>query len=231
MVFHLLLGSGISAISKSSLQLKPCSLDSFYRGGAFIRAALLKDFRVERISNYIKEVWRLFLTGCWPGSTVFGGLQGAYSLLREKSVRLNWAREEEVDGMYALSFFLPGLPYLNFWGVLASRIAGTFAAFIANFGLMLPTLLLVLVLPSLQKIPFVDVHKVTFGIGAMWATSGLMIAVGYDGLMKLKSNLLRSIFLLSVVLLFLKISILLLVFGGLCLGVLFLGGKAPIEKK
>ena len=111
---------------------------------------------------------QLIYTGFWLGSVVFGGLWGAYARLKELSLRENWALEEEVDGIYAIAFFLPGIPYLNFWGALCTRIARFATGLMALAGLLLPSLALVLIMPSLQNLEFIKLHRDSIGKGMLW---------------------------------------------------------------
>ena len=171
-----------------------------------------------RFISALKPIGKLAMIGLWLGTTVFGGIVSCYPLVRAKFVELKWAKEEEVDGLYALSFFFPGVPFLNFWGILAARTGGIFGAFVAQICLVLPAFVIVLAVPLSLKIPFIYTHKSVFFNGAIWGTTGILMNAGVDNLFKVKSTPLRLIFLVSLILLFMKVPILALIILGTLLG-------------
>jgi chromate transport protein ChrA len=171
-----------------------------------------------RLRKHLSAIPRLTLFGLRLGATVFGGIVSCYPMLRSEFVRQNWAREEEVDGLYALSYFFPGVPFLNFWGVLATRTGGILGAFLAQICLVLPAFLLVFFLPLSLKIPFIEAHKGMFFNGAIWATTGILLSTGLDNFIKVKSVVLRAFFFVAVAMLFLKVPIILLILCGTIAG-------------
>ncbi|HWI63018.1 MAG TPA: chromate transporter [Symbiobacteriaceae bacterium] len=129
-----------------------------------------------------KPYGQLFLLGLWLGTTVFGGATQAYGVIRQAVTERAWLTGEEVDGIYSLATFLPGPSFLNMWGAAAARVAGFPGAVLAQVGLMLPSFLLVCGLPLLARIPFLGARAGGALNGATWATVGLLLAAGVDGL-------------------------------------------------
>lgn len=139
----------------------------------------------------LARIWQLFCFGLWMGTTVFGGIATAYPVMRAKSEELDWLSGEEVDGLYAVAVFLPGPSFLNLWGAIAVRVAGMPGAVAAQVGLLLPSFLLVWSLPLLARIPFIGARTGGILQGTVWATAGLLVSAGVEGLIKLKTMQLR----------------------------------------
>lgn len=166
------------------------------------------------------KYWQLFTLGLWLGSTVFGGVNVAYPIIRQKAVERGWMTEEEVDGAYALSVFLPGASFLNLWGVVSMRVGGLFGAFIAQVGLILPGFTLVLLLPLLGLIPWIGARTDGVTVGATYGTAGLLLATGIDGLKRWKRQWDWALGLTMLLLLLLGLHPLLLLLGGAMAGAL-----------
>lgn len=126
--------------------------------------------------------------GFWLGTTVFGGVNVAYPIIRERAQELGNITPEDVDGFYALAVFLPGPSFLNLWGGVTIRAAGVAGALVGNLALMLPAFLLVLLLPLSTRIAYVGAHGSGALNGAVWATAGLLIATGVDSYRKLQTG-------------------------------------------
>lgn len=136
----------------------------------------------------LKRIWHLFTLGLWLGSTIFGGAAAAYPVIRGKAADLGWLTADEVDALYGVAVFLPGPSFLNLWGAVAARVAGLPGALVAQVGLLLPSFLLVWALPVLGQLQFFATRTGGIMQGTVWATAGLLLAAGIEGLTKLKSN-------------------------------------------
>lgn len=139
----------------------------------------------------LKRFGQLFALGLWMGSTVFGGVTAAYPVIRAKAGEYGWLSAEEVDGLYAVAIFAPGPSFLNLWGAVAARVAGLPGALAAQAGLMLPSVLLVAALPLLARIDWVGARTDGALQGTVWATAGLLLATGVEGLRRLNPPPLR----------------------------------------
>jgi chromate transport protein ChrA len=135
----------------------------------------------------MRRLWAIARMGLLLGATVFGGVAAAYPLVRDRAAELGDLTGEEVDGLYALSVLLPGPSFLNLWGAVSARAGGWAGALVGQVSLLLPAFLLVLVLPLLKAIPWVGARADGAMHGAIWATAGLLLATGVDGLRKQKS--------------------------------------------
>lgn len=166
----------------------------------------------------MRKYWQLFTMGLWLGATVFGGVNAAYPIIRQKAEQLGWMTGEEVDGTYALSVFLPGPSFLNLWGVVSIRVGGLIGAAIAQVGLLLPAFTLVMGLPLLAHIPWVGARADGAMLGAVYATAGLLIATGLEGLKRWKQTWHGSLGLAMLLLIFLGVHPLLLLLGGMAVG-------------
>lgn len=166
----------------------------------------------------MRKYWQLFSLGLWLGSTVFGGVNVAYPIIRQKAGELGWMTEEDVDGAYALAVFLPGPSFLNLWGAVSIRVGGFLGALIAQVGLLLPAFALVLLLPMLAHIPWLGARTDGAMLGAVYATAGLLIAVGIEGLKKWNQTWHKALGLAMLLLIFLGAHPLLLLVGGAMAG-------------
>lgn len=166
----------------------------------------------------MRKYWQLFTLGLWLGTTIFGGVNQAYPVIRQKAEELGWMTGEEVDGTYALSVFLPGPSFLNLWGAVSIRTGGFFGAVIGQVGLLAPAFSLVMLLPLLGRIPWVEARTDGAMMGAVYATAGLLIATGIEGLKKWKQNWHRAVGLAMLVLIFLGLHPLLILMGGAAAG-------------
>jgi chromate transport protein ChrA len=134
------------------------------------------------LSRYI-QILRI---GLRLGSSVFGGISVAYPVIRQEAPKAFGLSESEVDGLYALAYLLPGPSFLNLWGAVCMRVAGIPGAVLGEIALLLPSLLLVFVLPLLGRITWLAARSSGILAGAAWSTVGLMIASGIDFLRRLK---------------------------------------------
>jgi chromate transport protein ChrA len=163
---------------------------------------------------------RITRMGLWLGSTVFGGLNAAYPVIRQRAAELGGITPEDVDGLYTLAVLLPGPSFLNLWGAVSARAGGWPGAVIGQIALLLPAFVLALLLPLTARIPWLQAHAAGALNGAVWGTAGLLLATGIEGLRKQKSAGLRVITGLSLVALLAGISPLLLLLAVLVWGVL-----------
>lgn len=132
---------------------------------------------------------RIARMGLWLGATVFGGINVAYPVIRERARELADLTGEEVDGLYALAVAMPGPSFLNLWGAVSAEAGGLIGAFIGEVALLFPAFALVFLLPLTTRIPWVQAHADGALYGAIWTTAGLLIATGIEGLRKEKASL------------------------------------------
>ncbi|HYG59085.1 MAG TPA: chromate transporter, partial [Symbiobacteriaceae bacterium] len=122
--------------------------------------------------------------GLWLGATVFGGVTVAYQRIRERAGELGAITPEEVDGLYSLAILLPGPSFLNLWGAVCARAAGPLGAVAGQLALLTPTFVLVLTLPLLGRLEWLAARADGAMQAAVWATAGLLLATGVEGLRK-----------------------------------------------
>lgn len=166
----------------------------------------------------LRTYWELVKLGLWLGTTVFGGVNQAYPVIRQKAVELGWMEAEEIDGTYALAVFLPGPSFLNLWGAVAMRTAGFMGAVIAQVALLLPAFTLVFLIPLAGQIPAVAARADGAMLGAVYATAGLLIAAGIESIQKWKQNWHKLIGAIMLVLIVLGVHPLLLLLGAALAG-------------
>lgn len=142
--------------------------------------------------------FKLITHGLMLGASVFGGVSIAYPAIRKLAPSSFGLNEAEVDGLYAFAYILPGPSFLNLWGAVCMRVAGLPGALLGEAALLLPSTLIVLLLPQLGRIGWLAAHSGGIGAGAAWATVGLTLATGLEGLRKLKlrKDLLAALLLL-----------------------------------
>lgn len=168
----------------------------------------------------MRKYWELFKLGLWLGSTVFGGVNQAYPLIRQKAQQLGWMEAEEVDGTYALAVFLPGPSFLNLWGAVSMRTGGFFGAVIGQVGLLLPAFCLVYMIPLLGRIEWFAGRADGAMLAAVYATAGLLIASGIEGIRKVKQGWHKLMAGIMLALLFLGVHPLVLLLGAVTVGAL-----------
>lgn len=130
--------------------------------------------------------WQIIRHGLILGATIFGGVSIAYPQIRRIAPEAFGLSESEVDGSYALAYILPGPSFLNLWGAVCMRVAGPLGAILGELALLLPSMLCVLLLPQLGRFAWIAAHSGGMGAGAAWATVGLTLATGLEGIRKLK---------------------------------------------
>lgn len=135
----------------------------------------------------MQRLLKIARLGFFLGATIFGGVNAAYPVIRERAQELGEMSADDVDGLFALCIFLPGPSFLNLWGAIGSRVAGLPGALVGTIALMLPAFLLVLLLPLTAAIPVIGARTEGAFNGAVWATAGLLIATGIEGVRKLKT--------------------------------------------
>lgn len=168
----------------------------------------------------MKRYWRIARMGLYLGATVFGGVAAAYPYVRAKASELGDISPEEVDGLYAVAVFLPGPSFLNLWGAVSARVGGLLGALLGQVALILPAFLLVLLLPLTTRIPWIGAHSAGALNGTIWATSGLLLATGIEGIRKLKTWQSRAVAILGLGLLVAGVHPVLLLVCGIAGGVL-----------
>lgn len=137
----------------------------------------------------LRKTWQLFILGFWLGASIFGGVTAAYPIIRKKMADLGWLSPVETDAFYATAVFLPGPSFLNLWGAVAMRVGGWPGAIAGQVGLLSPSLLLVCLLPLTVQIAAIATHVDSILRGTVWATAGMLLATGFEGLHRLSARL------------------------------------------
>lgn len=169
----------------------------------------------------MKNLMRIATMGLWLGTTVFGGVSVAYPIIRERAQELGDVTPEQVDGLYAVSVFLPGPSFLTLWGSVTGRAAGFLGALVGEVAVMLPATILVLLLPLLAHLEWVGARTSGALYGAMWATGGLLVATGIEQMRKLKTTGRRLAASALMALLLLGLHPILVLAGSIASGVVY----------
>jgi len=146
----------------------------------------------------MNRLFRIARMGLWLGATIFGGVAAAYPRVRQHSAELGNLAPEEVDGLYALAVVMPGPSFLNLWGAVSARVGGLAGALVGEVALLTPAFLLVLALPLVAQVPWIGAHTAGAVSGATYATAGLLLATGLEGLRKDKGLLLTGLTLAAL---------------------------------
>ena len=93
----------------------------------------------------------LFLTFLKIGAFSFGGGYGMISLIKEEVVSRGWMSEGELIRMIAVSESTPGPIAVNMATFVGSSVGGIFGAFLATFGVVFPSFLIILLISTLMK--------------------------------------------------------------------------------
>jgi chromate transport protein ChrA len=163
------------------------------------------------------KIFRIARMGFWLGATIFGGVTAAYPHIRTHASELGEIQPEEVDALYALAVFLPGPSFLNLWGAVSARAGGLLGALVGELALLMPSFLVVMLLPLAAHLPYLETHTAGALYGAIWSTVGLMAATGVDSLRRDKSDygrLLAAVALVALLLGMHPMLLLLLMIGG-----------------
>ena len=96
-------------------------------------------------------LWELFLGFLRVGCFAFGGAYSAIPLIREIVLSYGWLTEDALAGMIAISESTPGPIMVNAATMTGFGQAGIIGAAVATLGVILPSFLIMLVIPRLQK--------------------------------------------------------------------------------
>ena len=118
---------------------------------------------------------RLFLTFLEIGAVSFGGGYGMISLVREKVLGYGWLTEEQFLSFIAVSESTPGPLAVNMATFIGSSQAGFPGAFLATFGVVLPSFCIILVIAALIR-NLLKFHGVNAFLGGVRpAVTGLIL--------------------------------------------------------
>ncbi len=93
----------------------------------------------------------LFLTFLKIGTVSFGGGYGMMALIREEILLHGWMTEDEFLNMIAVAESTPGPIAVNMATFVGSCEAGLLGAFLATFGVVLPSFLIILLISIILK--------------------------------------------------------------------------------
>ena len=95
---------------------------------------------------------RLFFEFFKIGLFTFGGAYGAIPLIRESVVSLGWLTSEELLDLLAISESTPGPIMVNTATMVGYNQAGIAGSFFATFGVVLPSFIIIMMVPAIAKI-------------------------------------------------------------------------------
>ena len=97
------------------------------------------------------KVLTLFLEFLKIGAFAFGGAYGAIPLIREAVLSRGWLDEAQLMNLLGISESTPGPIMVNAATMTGFGQAGVIGAAVATLGVILPSFLIMLVIPRLQK--------------------------------------------------------------------------------
>ena len=117
----------------------------------------------------------LFLTFMRIGAFTFGGGYAMLSLIQKEVVdNKKWASEEEVLDYYAVAQCTPGVIAVNISTFIGYKKAGVLGAIIATFGVILPSLVIIMVIASILT-AFMEYELVAHIFGGIRACVAVLI--------------------------------------------------------
>ena len=154
---------------------------------------------------------QLFLTFLEIGAVSFGGGFAIISMVRERALAYGWLTEEELLNLIAVSESTPGPIAVNVATFVGATQGGLLGAFLATFGVVLPSFVIILLIASILKnlLKYEGVKAFLGGIrptviGLIISTAGMMLLSGLFGFSKIGdvfSPDLGSIIVLAILLL------------------------------
>jgi chromate transporter len=133
---------------------------------------------------------KLFITFFEIGLVSFGGGLGMVALIREKVLMNNWLTEEQFMNIIAVSESTPGPIAVNVATFVGSTQAGILGSFMATFGVILPSFIIILIIAALLKnfMKYKGVAAFLMGIRPVVVALvfGTVITMGLSTLFKMK---------------------------------------------
>ena len=96
-------------------------------------------------------ILELFLQFLQIGAFAFGGAYGAIPLIRETVLSMGWMNEAQLMNLLGISESTPGPIMVNAATMTGFDQAGIPGALVATLGVILPSFLIMLIIPYLQK--------------------------------------------------------------------------------
>lgn len=123
-------------------------------------------------------ILELFLQFLKIGAFAFGGAYGAIPLIRETVLSMGWMNEAQLMNLLGISESTPGPIMVNAATMTGFDQAGIPGALVATLGVILPSFLIMLIIPYLQKrwAGHKVIHMAMRGIKPCLA--GIIIATG-----------------------------------------------------
>ncbi len=97
------------------------------------------------------NIFTLFLEFLKIGAFAFGGAYGAIPLIREAVLSRGWMDETQLMNLLGISESTPGPIMVNAATMTGFGQAGILGAAVATLGVILPSFLIMLIVPRLQK--------------------------------------------------------------------------------
>ena len=98
--------------------------------------------------------WELFLTFLKIGAVSFGGGYGMISLIRDDCLSKGWLTDGELLNFIAVSESTPGPIAVNMATFVGSSQGGFFGSLCATAGVVLPSFIIILLLPEIRRCSF-----------------------------------------------------------------------------
>lgn len=186
--------------------------------------------------------WRLF--GIWVriGLQSFGGGASTTLLIQQTFIeKLRWLSMEEFLHLWNLCLLTPGINLVALTVLLGKKMGGTRGIIASLAGMLLPSALITCLLAALFVQIEQDAAVQAVLRGVIPATGAIMLLVGLNFARPLlqKSakagfrSLLASCVLIAasaLVIIVLKLSVIVVVLGAVCLGALFLSSRSATSR-
>ena len=170
------------------------------------------------------KYWKLFYEFFKIGLFTFGGGLAMIPLIQRVVVEKNgWISEEEMINMIAIAESTPGVIAVNIATYVGYKVGKILGSILATLAVVLPSFILICVISVFyDKFMEIEVIKWAF-IGIKSAVAILIINAAYMIFKKISKNSFSYILIITsfLIALFVPISTVFIILGGLLIGIIF----------
>ncbi|WP_311492265.1 chromate transporter [uncultured Anaerococcus sp.] len=172
-----------------------------------------------------KKLWKIFKSTLYLSAFTFGGGYVILTLMKDTFVdKLKWIDKDQMLDMTAIAQSAPGAVAINASIVVGYETGGIPGMFVAILGTAIPPLVIISVISMFYQAFIANHYIASFLKGMQAAIAALIFKVSYDmakDLLKTKSKFVPVIMVLAFILgYFLKVNIVYIIGGLICLGLI-----------